>query len=181
MSDDDLDDETRQQLAGAFSALIEQKTQAAMRARDARLARTLVITPFVCPLCDGKPSGSGGCHLCSGYGLVSEEEAAGWSRAELREVPDPPGVRKNPCPGCAARCGSPEQQRDYELAGVLDRDRPFWCHKGMPVVEGKYRPVAWFGDEPLGAEICRGWWDWRLGRGLPSTPFRDDSTRHQEV
>jgi hypothetical protein len=90
-------------------------------------------------------------------------------------------VRKNPCPGCASRLGSPEQQRDYELSGVLDKDKPFWCHKGMPVVEGKYRPVAWYGDIPVGAEVCGGWWDWRLGRGLPGRPYRDDSTRHEVV
>lgn len=57
---------------------------------------------------------------------------------------------------------------------MLDPNKPFWCHKGMPLIEGHYTPIAWYGDMPLGALLCRGWWDWRLTGKLPGTAYRQE-------
>lgn len=82
-------------------------------------------------------------------------------------MPRPPAVMRSPCGDCAFRPGSPEREYDDTLAKHCVRDIPFWCHKGLPVVDDGYRPNAWIGDMPLGALVCSGWWDWRQTGQMP--------------
>lgn len=104
---------------------------------------------------------------------------SGWDASEIVPVPRPPGVMTRPCADCAFRCGSPEQQADYELHGLRNPNRPFYCHTGLPLIEGHYRSVAEYQPHPdgpvlpLGAMVCAGWWDWRTGGALPVKPYRE--------
>lgn len=137
---------------------------------------TVTVSPFYCPQCTGQPRAND-CHFCGRTGLT--EDVIGWDPAEVVPAPRPPAVMKRPCADCAFRCGSPEQEADYELHGLRDRNRPFYCHTGLPLIEGHYRPVAEYQPHPeapvlpLGAMVCAGWWDWRVGGMLPIKPYRE--------
>lgn len=106
---------------------------------------------------------------CLGRGCITAEHAAelgGVDVGGLKRVPDPPGVMRSPCRDCAFRPGSPESGKPPPL------DRPFYCHKGMPVVAGRYAPVAWSGGVPLGALVCAGWWAAVTGQPLPEVEYQ---------
>ncbi|MGI5285318.1 hypothetical protein ACQEVF_18560 [Nonomuraea polychroma] len=42
----------------------------------------------------------------------------------------------------------------------------------MPVVDGAYPPTAWADGKPLGALVCRGWWNAAAGLPAPAEPYR---------
>lgn len=138
------------------------------------------IDYYLCPVCEeGRWASGERCLSCAGSGFTSD--VGGWPEEELVRAPRPPAVMKSPCGDCAFRPGSPEREEDPELTEHCQRDRPFWCHKGMPVVNGSYTPTAWIGSIPLGSLVCSGWWDWRetgqlptvaCGPELPAKPLR---------
>ncbi|MBP2704448.1 hypothetical protein JOL79_11545 [Microbispora sp. RL4-1S] len=128
----------------------------------------VVILPWVCPSCDGTGTWDDGlqCMLCGGRGAVNEEDLGEWDRAELKRTPIPPAVMKTPCRDCAFRPGAPEEDEKPPA------DYPFYCHHGMPVVDGAYAPTAWADGKPLGALVCRGWWAAATGEDLPAEAYR---------
>jgi hypothetical protein len=71
-----------------------------------------------------------------------------------------------PFADCALRPGSPEEDEPPPL------ERPFYCHHGLPVIGGAYAPTAWADGKPLGALVCRGWWNAATGQELPAEPYR---------
>ncbi|WP_344897942.1 hypothetical protein [Nonomuraea antimicrobica] len=42
----------------------------------------------------------------------------------------------------------------------------------MRVVNGSYAPAAWFDGRPLGALVCRGWWNAVTGLAWLAEPYR---------
>lgn len=130
---------------------------------------SVVIRPWVCPVCEGTPDGH--CLFCTSTGFA--EDVAGWEPQEVTAAPRPPGVMGAPCGDCAFRFGSPEQEKDYELNGLAQKDNPFVCHRGMPVVDGKYTPVAECDGRPLGYLVCAGWWEWVTRGQLPARAYRE--------
>lgn len=135
--------------------------------------------PYYCPVCEGREQDITPC-LCAGLGVITAEQAAGWTAEELVAVPPPPAVRRGgPCADCAARFGSPEQEHDYELTNtVLRRDGPFWCHERQAEVGGCHvytltATVESGGEIPIGAQLCAGWWQWLTTGTLPARPYRD--------
>lgn len=131
----------------------------------------LVILPWQCPLCEGQGRWGSGerCMECHGRGAITREEADVWRQTEgvtLTPTPVPPGVMRAPCADCAFRPGAPEEDERPPM------DRPFYCHHGMPIVDGAYAPVAWADAKPLGALVCRGWWDAATGKDLPVQDYR---------
>lgn len=136
----------------------------------------VTFTRYSCPVCQGEPRAVG-CHHCARYGLT--DDVTGWEPGEYEEMPRPPGVMRQPCPDCKFRAGSPELERDAMLVDEGDEHRPFFCHKGMPLVEGHYTPVAEYRPHPagpsipLGAMVCAGWWDWATTGRIPLRPYRE--------
>lgn len=135
--------------------------------------------PYYCPVCEGGDQDIVPC-LCSGYGVITAEQANGFPPEELIPVPRPPGVRKEgPCGDCAVRVGSQEQDHDHDLTNsVLRRDRPFWCHVGQADVNDRHvytltAVVEGAGEIPIGAQLCAGWWQWLTTGQLPRRPYQD--------
>ncbi|GAA3722757.1 hypothetical protein GCM10022224_104460 [Nonomuraea antimicrobica] len=133
----------------------------------------VVILPWQCPLCEGEGRWGDGsaCVLCDGRGAITAEAAADWLKgepevSELKRSPVPPGVMRKPCGDCALRPGSPEEDEPPSP------ERPFYCHFGMRVVNGSYAPAAWFDGRPLGALVCRGWWNAVTGLAWLAEPYR---------
>lgn len=131
----------------------------------------LAFFPWVCPSCDGQGVWPDAlrCEMCQGRGAVDDETLGDWDRSELKRTPAPPGVMKAACRDCAFRPGSPEDQGEGNAPAAV---QPFFCHHGMPVVNGEYSPTAWFGGRPLGALVCAGWWAAHTGQPLPDEPYR---------
>ncbi|WP_433382761.1 hypothetical protein [Streptosporangium sp. CA-115845] len=115
----------------------------------------VVILAWICPSCDGAGLWDDRlpCEMCSGRGAVDDDTLGEWDRAEVRPAPIPPAVMRKPCADCAYRPGAPEADE------LPPTDAPFFCHHGMPVVNGAYAPTAWADGRPLGAMVCRGWWE----------------------
>jgi len=131
----------------------------------------LIIYAWVCPWCNGgrepfdTPSG---CLHCAGAGIT--DDVAGWDPAELARAPRPPAVMARPCHDCAFRPGSPEQDSP---SVTISEESPFYCHQGLPAVNGRYQPTAYLGTLPLGSMVCAGWWDTVTGAQPPTKPYRE--------
>jgi hypothetical protein len=131
----------------------------------------LRITPYTCPLCIGglmpslEDEGTEKCHHCAGTSLTKDP----LGHAEL--APRPPAVMRTPCADCAFRRDSPE----LNGAGfTLPTDEPFYCHQGVPIdASGRYQATASFRGLPLGLMVCAGWWAFKTGQPLPTTPYRE--------
>ncbi|MEU9887934.1 hypothetical protein [Sphaerisporangium sp. NPDC051011] len=140
------------------------------RAEVAPSPDDVVIYPWVCPVCDGDGQAAGlpTCPECGGRGALTAEIGRIWADAgaELRPTPTPPAVMGKACGSCAFRPGAPEEDAQPPL------DKAFFCHTGMPVVDGSYAPVAWAKGMPLGAMVCAGWWAAVNDRRLPDAPYR---------
>lgn len=85
------------------------------------------------------------------------------------------GVNKSMCHDCAFRRDSDEvadfvapfDDQSGDLMKVLDdldkavegecEYKPFFCHQGMPTIEGKYSPESEADGTPIGFPICAGW------------------------
>jgi hypothetical protein len=120
---------------------------------------------WICPFCDGEGRVDGDrCLDCHGFGLTDDP---GDGTVERKPAPVPPAVMKRPCTDCAMRPGSPEADAPPTLT------QPFFCHHGMHRVGDSYESPAYVGDLPLGAMVCRGWWDLATGQAGPQRPFRD--------
>lgn len=80
--------------------------------------------------------------------------------AELAAV-TPPGPRMPArCHDCAFDpAGSPEQESAKWLLILenVDREKPFYCHQGMPMEGDRYVPAVGPDGAPLDARICAGW------------------------
>lgn len=123
------------------------------------------IYPWVCPYCDGGGRVDGEqCLECAGFGLTDDP---GDGTVARRPAPTPPAVMKRPCSDCAMRPGSPEEDTPPPL------DTPFFCHHGMHRIGDGYESPAYVGGLPLGAMVCRGWWDAVTTGMTPTRPFRD--------
>ena len=143
----------------------------------------IIIYRWICPVCEGSGRDDGGrCHTCVGRGMLTADDVpdvAAWQAAwgdELKPAPVPPAVMRSPCVDCAFRPGSPEQ----DLAGLhhgnppVSPGDPFFCHHGMHRVGDGYESPAYVGNVPLGAMVCRGWWNHYTGTApTPDRPFRD--------
>lgn len=139
--------------------------------RPERAPRRVVVDRWICPWCSGagryrdgpaQPAGTGErCYDCAGTGLTSTRPSPdAWAPEEILCSPRPPALMKSPCNDCAFRPDSPETESGDHTAGRISPDIPFWCHKGMHNAAGeRWVPTAWVGDIPLGAMLCRGWWD----------------------
>jgi len=137
------------------------------------------LLPYRCPDVACKkgrwPEGDR-CLCCNGAAYVTAEDGEPWLEdgEQLTPAPIPPGVMRNPCPGCALRPGSPERESGNEPPV----DAVFWCHKGMEQDEdGNYLPaMAWMGV-PIGYLVCRGWWNKATGTGPQPDelePYREE-------
>jgi hypothetical protein len=122
-----------------------------MTARLRRLAMAADVPVrlwrWICPVCNGDghiervP-----CWHCHEVGLTNQAPN-GWPLGQLQPAPPPPAVMRTACRRCTVR-----PDRVYQ-------DRPEWCHEGMwRRPDGRYQPVAYLGDVPLGAMICHRWW-----------------------
>ncbi|KGI79317.1 hypothetical protein IL38_23695 [Actinopolyspora erythraea] len=132
---------------------------------------TVRILKWHCPVCDlGDEGVDSRCLHCHGTGFTND--ITGF-KAEARRAPRPPAVRPRPCVDCAFRKGSLEREHDADFDRVRTTERPFFCHQGMPMVNGAYQPTAYLDEFPLGAMVCRGWWDWATTGALPSAPYRE--------
>ncbi|GIH70306.1 hypothetical protein [Sphaerimonospora thailandensis] len=136
-------------------------------------SNSVVILRWLCPLCSDQDQMPGEeCGLCLGRGAITQDTADTWlTMAEpgdppLRPAPVPPAVMRSPCRDCAFRPGAPEEDEQPPV------ERPFYCHHGMPVVNGAYAPTAWADGKPLGAMVCRGWWAAATGEPLPAEAYR---------
>lgn len=126
---------------------------------------------WYCPLCtiDGTLDVDPRCLHCHGSGLT--DDVTGWEDV-ARWAPLPPTTPERPCPDCATRTGSPEDEGGELHATILNRERPFMCHQGMPMIDGSYQPTMSADGIPLGARPCRGWVDWCRTGQLPEEPYR---------
>lgn len=142
----------------------------------------VLIYRYVCPWCDplgqinpggeaGRGPDGGRCLDCHGSGAVRGEDLdpGVWPPGELRRVPRPPAVMRQPCVDCAYRPGSPEEEDE----AAPDASVPFFCHHGMVRVGDAYEASAYVGTMPLGAMVCAGWWALATGEPLPVEDFRD--------
>lgn len=136
------------------------------------------LLPYRCPDPSCKrgrwPDGQR-CMCCNGAAYVTAEQAGGWmdDGQELQPAPLPPGIMRNPCPGCALRPGSPERS----IGADPPLDRVFWCHKGMEQDEdGNYLPAMEYMGVPVGYLVCRGWYNAATGIG----PQPDDLEPYRE-
>lgn len=144
---------------------------------------SIIIYRWICPLCQGAGRDDGGrCHQCVGRGMLTADDVqdvAAWEAAwgdELKPAPLPPALMRSPCVDCAFRTGSPEQQLAHDHSGAppVSPADPFFCHHGMHRVGDGYESPAYAAGIPLGAMICRGWWNQYTGTGpAPDRPFRD--------
>lgn len=136
---------------------------------------------YLCPWCKGgeDPDDSPvGCRHCGGRNLTND--VAGWEPHELTRAPLPPALMPAACGSCAFRRGSPEEQSaDFGSIKLPGFDQAFFCHRGMIGDNDRgYSSVAWVGELPLGAYLCRGWWDQAIeGNDAPELPYRDTKAR----
>jgi hypothetical protein len=158
--------------AGDDQALVDAVKDAVGLPRSAYGLQTakprVRIYRWICPTCDGegRPDGER-CLDCAGFGLTDDP---GDGTMPRRPAPVPPAVMKRPCSDCAMRPGSPEQEAEHPPS----LDAPFFCHHGMHrLAGGVYEAPAYIGELPLGAMVCRGWWDMAVGQDGPERPFRD--------
>jgi hypothetical protein len=139
------------------------------------------LAPFLCPICKGAGYLDGArCDDCLGYGIFDGD---GWDPADLELGPLPPALMRQPCVDCAFRPGSPEREDEAasygEGIGTVGPSPkvPFFCHHGMHRVDAPggvgYESPAYAGSMPIGAFLCRGWWDTVTGAPPPAKPFRD--------
>lgn len=143
------------------------------------------IYRWVCPWCKGgtDPDSQAptGCFHCAGQ-LVTND-VGGWDVTELTPAPLPAALMPAPCGDCAYRPGSPEQEcaGSVKLPGAGGNPGPFFCHLGMMGDNEKgYTASAWVGELPLGAMLCRGWWDKLAGEAAPARPYRDRHAKTDE-
>lgn len=158
--------------------------------RDPAVRPEVVIYRWVCPWCDptgpfnpggeaGRSPDGGRCDDCMGRGVLTADDLrdpSAFEPGELREVPRPPAVMRNPCVDCAYRPGSPESDTHPDMLGVPvrpDERVPFFCHHGMVRVGDGYESPAYVGTLPLGAMVCAGWWALARGEPLPERAFHD--------
>lgn len=132
----------------------------------------LTVLAWYCPVCDGSGEWAPGesCLHCHGFGLTDREGVAGWE--DPRPAPRPPSVMARQCRDCAYRADSPESDQGEPGSGggaPPGRERPFWCHQGMPVIRGAYVPVLTCDGMPIGAKLCAGWWDTQAMSPVPGT------------
>ena len=137
------------------------------------------LLPYRCPDpgCDkGRWPEGDRCMCCNGAAYVTEEDGTPWldEGQQLEPAPIPPGIMRNPCPGCALRPGSPER----ESGRTPPLDAVFWCHKGMEQDEnGNYLPAMEWMGVPIGYLVCRGWYNAATGTGPQPDelePFREE-------
>ncbi|RFU83591.1 hypothetical protein DY218_27165 [Streptomyces triticagri] len=138
----------------------------------------LHIARYTCPVCQGEPHASA-CLYCHRSGLTDDVE--GWDPEDYTEAPRPPAVMRSPCGDCAFRTGSPEQETDYELNALRSRERVFYCHHGMPLIDGSYQPVAELDGVPVGYMVCAGWWASVTGAAPPATPYRESPAERRQA
>lgn len=137
------------------------------------------LLPYRCPdpsCVRGRWPEGDTCMCCNGAAYVTAEQGEPWLEEgqQLQPAPIPPGIMRNPCPGCALRPGSPEREAGQEPPS----DAVFWCHKGMEQDEhGNYLPaMAWMGV-PIGYLVCRGWYNKATGTGPQPDelePYREE-------
>lgn len=144
--------------------------------RQGPLPKALVYR-WLCPLCDpggpledavglGQHPDGSPCPHCYGTGLTND---VGGFEGDARPAPIPPAVMKAPCVDCAFRPGSPERESGMRQG----TETPFFCHHGLVRIGDGYAAPALAAGMPLGAMVCRGWYDVALGAEPPTTEFRD--------
>jgi hypothetical protein len=135
-----------------------------------------------CPLCrgSGRWADGEGCHECYGRGLVADEpNPQVWcGDGEHVRAPLPPALMPAPCGDCAFRSGSPELEyggtAEDGAPARIDAARPFYCHHGLHQAGGEYVPSASWQGAPLGAMLCRGWWNHYVEQAPPpARPYRE--------
>jgi hypothetical protein len=142
------------------AAAAERRVLDAVARREAARLRPDAL-PWVCFLCEGTGDDGGGrCMECAGFGHVADKPVG----VEAVAAPRPPAVMARPCHDCRYRPGS--QENDDGLP-VPDGTKVFWCHQGVPVVGGEYRPLLWAGGMPVGSKVCGAWWDVAVCGGPP--------------
>lgn len=133
-------------------AAAERRVLDGVARREAERRRPDAL-PWVCSLCEGTGDDGGGrCIECAGYGHVADKPQG----VEAVRGPRPPAVMARPCVDCRYRPGS---QEDDDGQPPPDETAVFWCHQGVPVVRGEYRPLLWVDGRPVGSKICGAWWD----------------------
>lgn len=158
---------TRAYAVAVATEAAERRVLERVAAAEARRVKP-DATPWACHLCEGSGDDGGGrCLHCAGNGYVAAE-ADGCGLG-----PRPPAVMARPCADCRFR---PDSQEDEQGLAPPDGASVFWCHQGVPLVAGEYRPLLWAGGMPVGSKVCGAWWDVvACGRDAPSRPavYRD--------
>lgn len=139
------------------------------------------VAVWLCPACAGSGRAGDGarCYDCAGTCFALTEPDGCWG-ADKTRAPRPPALAPRACRDCAFRPGSPEHETGDHDSGRITADRPFWCHHGLLANDTGYHPAANLTDgTPLGALLCRGWWDAFHEPGGPYLldPYREPAPR----